>query len=75
MFTLRIGSDWQPTSGIKFRGVVIGGSDFSLQLWKYGFYRLQNLRNCLTTVYSFTFLSSTVYEQKSDSILQSTGLK
>ena len=58
------------------RGVVIGGSDYSLQLKKCGFYSwLQNFKNSLTTVYSFNFLPSTVYEQKIDSILQSTGLK
>ena len=54
---------------------VYRGSDYSLHVQKYGSYRLQKFKNCLTTVYSFTFLSSTVYKQKIDSILQSTGSK
>ncbi len=51
------------------------GSGYSLQVQKQGFSRLQNFENCLTTVYSFTFLSSTVYKQKLYLILQCTSFK
>ena len=58
-----------------FLGGVYRGSDDSLQVQKYCFYWLQKFKNCLKTVYSFTFLSSTVYKQKIGLILQSTGFK
>ena len=51
------------------------GSDYSLQV--FSFYRLQNFKNCLTTVYTFTFFGKTTpYAGRIlgvPSILQSTS--